>query len=709
MIHELLLALSGHPSPLLKSEISKDSVLAEHLSPPELTLLQRLAHDLGGKRVQIHNDASSIISSHPSIVCRAVANAIISVHLAHFQERIIQIERDLLQQKPNLVGAYNVVPLSGIVIAFDGWKEKLDWLAHLVRDMHVRSPDSRRQQKSDLCDSKQIIEHLRRSALTGYPDIEKMAEELGKVAESTWLKQASLWILYGELPSSKCDFFIHPVQDNESREVSGVWTIDQGLVPNFVVASTASSILFVGKILNDVGKTSSDIKALSPGKRPSVFPFLYKHIEHLSAIAYPINTTELSAAVSAIRKSISENLLQNLLPTHKTLEILQVLRQFFLLDNGVFTVALINAADERLAANQIASTDRHASGEWLGLDSLTIKRSEVSSVLARTWTSIATYPDTNPHGDGDALELAQSLLRLSIGSLKGPVEQKGDAHGGHRSSMLATFDDLLLPTPTTLSMSIPRPLDLYFTSSAIDVYSQIHAYLLSIRRASHQLNKLYLLSKLRRQSLARSSCTTKPMRTVWASVTSVIYVLSELGDFMQGAIVRQSWEAFTEGLQPSVSTAGSRPSTGLSKAEEDQSPTGTSFRDPDAFVEVQDRFLDTLTKSLLLDHEPFTKELRSLLSAIDHLCALIQRMNYAVDANVHEQQSTLQDMEAAQRSMKKGLKAVVAALHVADRMRMEEAANPGTLYNLDVVDFVPWESKGMDHLLLKLGHFNEAG
>ena len=708
MIHELLLALSGHPSPLLDPGVSKNTILAEHLSPPELTLLERLAHDLGGKRIQIHNDVSSIISSHPSIVCRAVANAIILVHLARFQERIIQIERDLLQQKPNLVGAYNVVPLSGIVNAFDGWKEKLDWLARLVRDMHVRDSDFRRNQKSDLCNSKQMIEHLRRSTLTGYPDIEKMAEELGQVAESTWLKQASLWILYGKLPCSKCDFFIRTVQDSGGREVSGAWTIDQSLVPNFVVASTASSILFIGRILNDVGNASSDLKAVSPGKRPSVVQFLYKHVEHLSAVKYPINTTELSGAVSAIRKSMSENLLQSLLPTHRTLEILQVLRQFLLLDNGVFAVALINAAEDRPAKNQINSMDRYASGDSLGLDSLTIKESEVSSVLARTWTSIATCHDTNPHDDGDFLVLAQRLLRLSIGSLRGPVEQKEEADSGHRSSVVATFDDLLLPTPTTLSMSIPRPLDLYFPSSAIKVYSQIHAYLLSIRRASHQLDNLYLLSKLRRQSLARSSYTTKPMRAVWASVTSVIYVLSELGNFMQGTIVGQSWETFTDWLQPSTSMAGSRPSTRGSRADDDKGPRETSFRDPDTFVKVQDRFLYALTRSLLLDHQPFTQELRGLMSAIDHLCALIQWMNFAVDANAHEEQSTLQDMKAAQGSIEKRLKELVATLHIADRMRMEEAANPSTFYDLDVVDFVPWESKGMDRLLLKLGHFNEA-
>ena len=129
MLHELLLSLSGHPSPLLDRSSDIPENLRSLVSPAELALLESLARDLGEKHKSIRDDANAISSSHPSTACRAVASAIISAHLAAFQKRILEVERDILKENASLVGAYNIVPLSAIGRIFRGMGQKIGVVA----------------------------------------------------------------------------------------------------------------------------------------------------------------------------------------------------------------------------------------------------------------------------------------------------------------------------------------------------------------------------------------------------------------------------------------------------------------------------------------------------------------------------------------------------------------------------------------------------
>ena len=711
MIHELLLALSGHPSPFLNPEAGKDSHLVENLSPPEIALLERLAQDLGGKYTKIRDGATKIISSHPSNVCRAVATSITSVHLVRFQDAIVQVEQDILQQRPNMVGAYNVVPLSGVVHAFDGWKEKLDWLATLVVYMQTGSSLPRRGQKPNPCNGKEIIERLRQSMQTGYPDIEDLSLQLSKVAELSWLRQASLWILHGKLPSTKGDFFVNRDVITLKADEPEPYVLEPNLIPSFVTQSTAASMLFIGKILNNISDMVSDVRGLSFETAPSTNEFLPRHLARLSTLTFPLNSSDFAGAISDIRTSISENALQKLLPMPKILEVLRILRQFFLLDRGEFAVALIISAEDRLVTKQTMSADKQLSKGASSLDRLTIKEREVSATLARAWTSIATSHGIDEDEADDDLELARGLLKLSIGSLEAPSAKQDPMQNSPRVEKLATFDDILLPTPTNLTMVIQHPLELCFTPSSITLYSHIHAYLLSIRRAHHQLSKLYLLSALRRTRSSTPSSAhpsvAKAMRAVWATVSSAIFFLAELGEFLQGTVIKQSLDRFHEWLEPSISRPGSRPSTAHSSSVIVDCHGKSMFRDPDAFVEAHNSFLHALVQGLLLDFEPFTKELRAFMSTIDHLSALVQRMESTINVNTHEEQAVLHDLRASQRGIAQSLRILVATLHGVDKDGAQGNGTPLETYTSNEGAFVPSQNRGVDQLLLKLGHIEE--
>lgn len=215
MLHEILLALSGHQSPLLrdsaeaKASADNSSVAATLLTPPERQLLQTAEH-LSNLHCRLASRTSQISAAHKSVVCRAVSTAISSVHLAALQREILAVEEQILKHDASLVGAYNIVPLTAVVGQFAGWTRRLEWLWELTGFM-IRERDGQ-----PACHAAALLNHLRAELQTGYPDIEETALSLTQVAESAWLRQLSAWIFYGRLPTTgRYDFFVEKNDDDE--------------------------------------------------------------------------------------------------------------------------------------------------------------------------------------------------------------------------------------------------------------------------------------------------------------------------------------------------------------------------------------------------------------------------------------------------------------------------------------------------------------
>lgn len=752
MLHELLLALSGHPSSLLypSADRPEDSKLQDLLSTAEITLLQNLARDLGEKHRSIRERASSISSTHGSIICRAVSTAIISTHLANFQQRILEVERDILEENPSLVGAYNVVPLSGLVGAFDGWDRKLQWLWRLVEFIQ---PDSANKEKEEVsqrpCTADTILGRLRHSTQTGYPDIELIALHLTKIAEGAWLKQVSAWVLYGRLPLVGTDFFVvEEKTDKADVNATDLYTVKGSLVPAFVTRSTANSILFIGKSINHIRDKRSIVAHGSSASISPELELLPAHLAHLASLGSPINSSSLSAAISAIRLSLSKNALQKLLPQSRVLDLLGILKDFFLLERGEFAVALISAADERLASRQHRSLDKPP---LEGLGNVIIKDGEVSAILARTLTTLSSLQGADDDESGESLDLARELLRLTINDKNTAASSKGQPVS---SNLEPRFDSFLLPTPTLLSLHIPSPLHLVLSASNVETYSRIHAYLLAVRRGHLRLSQLFLLSVLRREHPSpitqihlphrermeilermrqRATSRSKNMRPIWAAIGSATFLLAELTEYLQGQLVRSSWQKFHHWLNTPSSRAptSASPTSTSSVAHSSSTPT----HDPETLSLAHGAYLSALTRHLLLPHSGFTSALSLLLKSTELTCGLMTAIsivqhgldletdhgvqsaltNYAV-----EEAKLLIELLAGGRDLREKVSAVVAVLRDVDRAGRTGGelipGLPGVKKQIEEEEqeegedkgedeegrFVPWKGWGVERLLLKL-------
>ena len=196
MLHEVLLALSGHPSPLFEDAGSGDAGNDfPLLSTSEKALLESLGR-LSSLHRKLNQHIDAIARQHDSMICRAVATSIKQKHLSRFQDKILDVERRILKQDANIVGAYDIVPLSAVVNEFERWHRRMNWYWDMACLM--RAPPSSRGADGS-CSGAALIDRLRIEQQSGFPDIEEIAIELSRTAETAWLRQIATWVIHGML------------------------------------------------------------------------------------------------------------------------------------------------------------------------------------------------------------------------------------------------------------------------------------------------------------------------------------------------------------------------------------------------------------------------------------------------------------------------------------------------------------------------------
>lgn len=398
-----------------------------------------------------------------------------------------------------------------------------------------------------------------------------------------------------------------------------------------------------------------------------------------------------------------------------------------------------------------------------------IKEAEVSTVLAKTWAALTALIDDEEMTD-ENLDLARNLVSLSISK---PTATRPPTPGRAREAADAlpklsnvVFNDLLLSVPTTLTLDISPPLDLFLTQSEVDIYSSINAYLLAIRRAHLRLTALWRESNLRRehptpygpptsnrpfgQNLLRtrrerSNARAVKMRKVWATCGAAVFLLSEFGAYFEGEIVQESWKHFRQwivggdtehssrqgGLESPNASLRNEATSFQSQSRNRSSSTYNTQRaeqepsvphDPEVLAKAHRLFLSCLSHSILLTDMPYTHALRSLLTHVDALIAFLRRLR-AIQANLDleadagvvddalanhaaDERDVLLELDRSRKRVDADLRGLVARLRELDRERVGWGTF-GNVGSVEAVDgssaaFEPWRGGGVDRLLMKL-------
>ncbi|RPA82815.1 hypothetical protein BJ508DRAFT_224660 [Ascobolus immersus RN42] len=644
MIHELFLLLYGHESPILTPKgVPKGFPL---LSPSEREILLDLA-TLGHTHIGVRKECAALSSSHQSPIVRAVASAIITQHLADFRTKITNVEAAILKRDASVVGAYDVVPLATIVSEFDGWDRRLEYLHDFSCFLSAIG-------ENEPVNGARVIDRLRKDIHTGYPDLEDIAIDLLKIAETTWLRQVSTWVLYGRLPTfGSTDFFIAEGAGEEARDTSSLiddmvlksYAVNHKLVPKFVDYQTSSSILFIGKALSHI-RTRGAVSSLDSNASGPALEQLATHAGLLKALTSPLSAQRLSSAISSIRSSLSKNILQRLLPTHQIVETIEVLREFFLLGRGEFAVNLVEQASIGVR-NRLRRLPGGGNTETMAAPQSSkgtiVREGEVAAILSRTWGTLSNVQSDN--FVDEHLELARDLIYLTVN--KTPIGSSTPKKPNIR------FDDLLIGVPVSLSFHLTWPLELFLSQTELEMYNYVFAYLLAVRKSYIAVQGLWLGRRYPPEAIEsspeasrarrlRRTGREKNERFIWATTQLASFFLETISGYWQGDVIEAAYGQLMDLLHDDVGEPQERPPTsGANHGGDGESIWTAQYsgdrtqhdveqrtrRDPETLMKAHNFYLASIKKNLFITDTEFPILMREFLTLTTTLVADVERLN----------------------------------------------------------------------------------
>lgn len=729
MLHEILLALSGHRSPIFDSGADGIPLLA----PAEKSLLHRLDH-IATLHRDIRGQCQTILKYHKSMVCKTTANGIIQTQLGQFQQLILRVEEQAITRDAMRVGAYNILPLASICNDFEPWCRRLEWLWDAVSFVAPASSDGSALAETSACHGAALLDRIRRDSKTGYPDIQQAALTLLALAEKAWLRQLMQYFLKpGSVGDAAIDLFLVQHQDRRDETATGL-SIDSTKLPIFVTHEAASSILFIGKTLKYL--TTADEETMSISSTHQRLPIMEvaKQFQPLAQLQSPIASSSFSSAVSKVRAALSQRIAGGLLPIRQIVRTVTLLRQFFLVGRPAFVDALITEADKLLLSrrSRIKNTPLRLGSSLAGV---MMKEGEINSVLSKAFISLSPYINKDESVDND-LEWAREHLRMTIatpsssGQERPPVEAKS----------LKPFHDFLLSTPARLDLSLEAPLDLFLSARDVETYSAIHSYVLSIQRGRSHVADLWHLTAARKDHPApvgpprsnrpgtmrvlnanreKAYERMRAMRTTWTTASSVVFLLTELGNYLVAEVIGSSWDAFSlwingnaKGREKNVEDRLAASTSSLSLQ-----PTEGLPQDPELLSEAHRLYLKSLVQALLLTEGDYLQVLHSLLKQVEHFVAVISRLLHVqhnldlqaegvVYGGTHnyeeEEHEVYEEVLGAGEAVGSDAKRLTVELQKIDAARAERGPAGDTLFQEASTGFEPWKGYGVDRLLLRL-------
>ncbi|KAI5812968.1 gamma-tubulin complex component protein [Pyronema omphalodes] len=696
MLHELFLLLSGNPSPLLTSNgLLKSFPL---VSPSERALLNNFA-TLGHLHISLRHACSTITTSHTSTIARAIASGIETHHLQRFRSRILDVEASILKRETGVVDGYDIVSLAKVLSGFDGWERILRYLHDLVESLSPGCGNLEKMRKTgNPMTGADIINRLRNDIYTGYPSLEEVSLHLLEIAETAWLREVSTWVLYGRLPSSSTygdgkdsvDFFISEVVDSTQQEEEGQgireYTINKRLLPGFVTAHTAASILFIGRALSMIrlrgGAVQNDTtSAAVASPEMTLLPI---HLQFLQQLKSPLSPQKLTNAIASIRLSLSRHTLQTLLPAEKVMDAIQVLREFFLLSRGEFAVNLIEQASER-----IRNRWRRPGALKGALSGQIVKEGEVSAILTRTWGVLSSLQGEEVVDE--RLDKARDLLYLSLYKPP-PATTPGKSKGEN-------FRDVLVGVPISLNFHLSWPLELFLQPADLEEYDSIFAYLISVRKTQMRLQGLwqgrrstppgaYSKEERARKKLLYRTREAKE-RKIWATASVAIFFLETLVSYWQGEVIESAFKKLVEIVTPLQTELEEERGKDIWRdqllhTESSVEETQKKQQDPESLMRAHHTYLATIRHNLFMSDIVFAPLIKKLLGECDIMAGGIERLRqrYAVtDLEVDGIEYRLDEDAARSEVLERGkevrllLKQLMGRIHRLDEEREEWAGS----------------------------------
>lgn len=548
MLHELLITLSGYPGDIFKPfpfepETATTFAITDFplLHPAEKEGLNRLAQ-LGfyfkefntfitscrspsQQRGQItpSNGEATNVPTPPGLYLRAMANAL-DKKLQSYRQVIVQTEAAILSGDDNLGG---IVPLSTISGRFAPYQLVFPAIANLLSDIEsaalTEAPYS----------GGRLINLLQDRSASGVPIQKEWMTELLQGCCAVMLRQITSWVIHGQIQDPFGEFFVVQLESSHgagetnqgSRYSTGSFVrsraatslgpdtvspstvltgsaalspsikwqtgygLDEQMIPAMIPTALAHAMLFIGKSI-------ATVRQAKPKPIPIPQSITQRHLDLLlplmstssekmeikSVSDEVLNLNLLTAVIHQIRKDIANHLWVVVQVGEKVVKTLESFKRYFLLCDGEFGLGLITALEE-FKRNRLSRM-----GQFITTTatSIGIRDHDLGGMLKKA------AQDT-PAQDDTALASFEFRIVKPAQKLTGSEQDQPPTFG--------MFDDQLIGIPVRLTYTLSWPLDLFLTIEDLDQYSDVFAFLMTIRKSQVRLQQAWIEIKSLTQRL----------------------------------------------------------------------------------------------------------------------------------------------------------------------------------------------------------------
>ncbi|KAF6041284.1 TUBGCP4 [Bugula neritina] len=471
MLHELILALNGHVGGLFSFDESSKLVKVNSvafLHPGEKSLLNRICEHAGYYKqfqqfIECHinfNDQSEI---PPGLYMNALCYCLRDDILSEYENSLVLLEQEILLNS-DIKLTYIQYKLQDYALLFPA-------LLQFLQNLESR--------KLRGC---QLLGLVEKHSSTGIPTVQVAMNRLRFSLHQVMYKQLSSWLLQGTLMDPYSEFFVHKVkkiksltatpvnQDNEigiggitgeqlqqiqGRKVDSELKDDSSstyfeqfslrgeMLPPYLPIRLLHKIVFIGESV-DMFEDNENINTKKSILKDRVMEFS-KELYSLSQ-APTFLLIDMENVIDSIRACVTERLWEFVVKESRLQDHLHRLKDIFLLGRGDLFQALIEAADVLLCCPPSPMTTHDAN---------------------RVFHQVIRSLDMND----DSLQ--QFRLSVEAGTKDNPVA---------KASGWAVL---------SVQYKAEWPLQVFFTSVAIDRYNSIFKFLLAVRRVQVALHKAW--------------------------------------------------------------------------------------------------------------------------------------------------------------------------------------------------------------------------
>ncbi|KAG0276267.1 Gamma-tubulin complex component 4 [Linnemannia exigua] len=661
MLHELLITLSGYPGDIFRPfpqepEIATTFAITDFplLHPAEKEGLNRLAQ-LGfyfkefntfitssrsfsqqRRRQPSPNGEADSLPAPPGLYLRAMANAL-DRKLQSYRQVIVQTEAAILSGDDNLGG---IVPLSTISGRFAPFQLVFPAIAILLSDIKSAALTEVPYTGG------RLINLLQDRSASGVPIQKEWMTEMLQGCCAVMLRQITSWVIYGQIQDPFGEFFI--VQQLESSHgvgetglgsrysMGGIghsrvatftgqvtmshlaglassaassssnkwqtgYSLDEHMIPTMIPTTLAHAMLFIGKSIATVQQAK-----LKPIPIPQ--SITQRHLDLLLPLVSTssgrqeimsisdevLNLNLLTTVIHQIRKDIANHLWVVVQVGEKVVKTLESFKRYFLLCDGEFGLGLITSLEE-------------------------FKRNRLSRM-------------------GQFITTSSSSVTIRDHDLGGLLKKAAHDTSAQDDEALASFEFRIVKSAQ--KQTEPEQ-DLFLTAEDIDQYSDVFAFLMTIRKAQVRLQQAWIeiksltqrLTNRRRGGDARSygrrirgteadernaEQEAEMLKHIAAFRSNMVFVVDCLWTYIQMDVIGPTYDSLLENIATHESDRKSR----FAQAPTSATATPQSF---DSIHSSHAEALYEIRRACLLTSTSLSSSIKNILLRMEAFCGIIGR------------------------------------------------------------------------------------